>query len=126
MAATLAIYLWAFEQHRRMVPAAWSRNNGLSTTICLVIVSLLAAGLCFRAASMIDPAGTLASMSAAGWALLAAEIVAIVVIGPRLARRARAAAERQPASVTPMSPRGPGDTPPVNTSTGAVRRRKAA
>lgn len=125
LAATVIIYCWAFAQHRRAVPAAWTRIDSLSTGICLVLVTTLAAGICFLIAGLIAPRETLAGMTTASWAALAVEGVAILLVVPPMMRMARKALPVSSGSVTPFPPHGPTGTPP-HVAGAAGKHRKAA
>ena len=113
-AAAVVIYAWAFEQHRRPVPARWTRISGLSSLLVIFVVMLMPAGIGALGLAVIDPAKTFVTMTVWGAALMAASVILAIWLTPRLVRQGRAGSAQ--ILGFPSKPRG----------TPAKPRRKAA
>jgi hypothetical protein len=128
LSAAALLLAWAYGAHRRPVPRAWTRFEAASSAIGLVFVLLVPIGLGSLAAILLDPAETLATLDAPTLGAAAGLAVLCWWAVPRLIAPARRAAGTV-AAPSPLEPRPPARTPPVQGRRGSgagQRRRKAA
>lgn len=88
-AATILLFAWGFAQHRRPVPARWTRMPGMSSAFTIFLVGLFPGAVGALGMAAIDPGGTLASLNVWGVAAALAAVVLTVVMTPKFIRAGR-------------------------------------
>jgi len=101
-AAAILLYSWAFAQHRRPVPAQWTRHGWMSCMVAIVIVTFLPAAGGSLALAVSDPGATWASLNPLGMLAILLAILAVAVGAPRFIREGRGAV----AAPLPVRPEG--------------------
>lgn len=103
-ASVVFIFAWGFAQHRRPVPARWTRFNALSVGFVLMVTMMLPAAAGYLIAAVADPLAALASLNVFGLAAMAAAVALAVHFTPRWVRAGRSGgAAVVPFPVTPAA-----------------------
>lgn len=86
LAATVLLFSWGFQQHRRARPARWTKSNFLSSTFTILLVSMVPASIGSLIMAVSDPATVIATLSIPAAVAMVAFPVLALVYSPRLIR----------------------------------------
>ena len=106
-AITVVLFAWGYAQHRRPVPAGWTRHGFLSSALVILLVSLLPAAVGALVVAFIDPSRTLSSLGPVGAGAIAVSLAVAAFVTPRLMRQVTSVTT---AEITPFPVR-PGGAP---------------
>ena len=89
LAATVLLFAWGFAQHRRVIPARWTRYTPLSSGFVIINVAMLPGALGALAAAASKPEEVRATLGLPGIAAIVASIIVAVALTPRFIRQGR-------------------------------------
>ncbi len=89
LAAAVLVFAWGYAQHRRAVPARWTRSGFLSSGFTLIVVAVAPAAAGSLAMAAFDPATVLATLDPIGIAAMVAAVALTLWAMPRLIREGK-------------------------------------
>jgi hypothetical protein len=81
--ASAILFCWAFAQHRRPIPAAWTQRQGLSSLFCVALTLLSCGGAGATLIAALNPIDTWNSLNILGAAISAALLAGAFILAPR-------------------------------------------
>jgi hypothetical protein len=88
-AAAVVMFAWGYAQHRRAVPARWTRHAWLSSAFTILIVTMVPGAAGALTVAVTDPALVLATINILGVVAMVAAVAVAWWATPRFIREGR-------------------------------------